>query len=169
MCFVDDCLIYTPKDFNLHLQHVEAVFQRLVKANLSLKLTKCKFAFWEVEFYGHIVSNSGLKMAPSKIEAITKLVPPKDKHGIRHILGVAGFYRNFIQNYAEISEYPILQFPDFDKEFILETDANLIRLAALLNQYKGDKMALIACASRVLSKHEKNYSIPELELLAIVS
>ena len=201
MCFVDDCLIYTPKDFNLHLQHVEAVFQRLVKANLSLKLTKCKFAFWEVEFYGHIVPNTGLKMAPSKIEAITKLVPPKDKHGIRHILGVAGFYRNFIQNYAEIvapftaalaggiqgkiswtpnmqqafellkqkfSEYPILQFPDFDKEFILETDANLIRLAALLNQYKGDEMALIACASRVLSKHEKNYSIPELELLAIV-
>jgi hypothetical protein len=44
MCFVDDCLIYTPKDFNLHLQHVEAIFQRLEKANLSLKLTKCKFS-----------------------------------------------------------------------------------------------------------------------------
>ena len=68
----------------------------------------------------------------------------------------------------KISQSPISQFPDFDKEFILETDANLICLAALLNQYKGKEMALIACANRALSKHEKNYSIPELELLAIV-
>ena len=36
MCFVDDCLIYTPKDFNLHLQHVEAVFQRLKKKQISV-------------------------------------------------------------------------------------------------------------------------------------
>ena len=98
MCFVDDCLIYTPKDFHLHLQYGEAVFQRLEKANLSLQLTKIKFQIWEVEFYGHIVSNTGLKMAPSKIEAITKLVSPKDKLGIRHILGLQKFYLKLCRN-----------------------------------------------------------------------
>ena len=165
MCFVDDCLIYTPNDFELHLHHIEAVFQKLEMANLSLKLSKCHFAQYQVEFYGHLVSNSGFKMLPSKIEAIQKLIPPNDKTGLRQILGMAGFYRHFIKDFAEItqpftealqgknikekiiwtpemqqcfdllkqrfSEYPVLQFPDFEKEFILETDANPKKIAAL--------------------------------------
>ena len=44
-------------------------------------------------------------------------------------------------------EYPVLQFPNFEKEFILETDANLKRVAALLNQLKNGLAALISCAS----------------------
>ena len=38
MCFVDDCLIYSVNDFDVHLQHIEAVFKKLEAANLSLKL-----------------------------------------------------------------------------------------------------------------------------------
>ena len=140
-------------------------------------------------------------MLPSKIEAIQKLLPPKDKTGLRHIMGMAGFYRHFIKDFADLtkpfndalqgknikenivwtpemqrsfdllkqkfSEYPVLQFPDFDKEFILETDANQKRLAVLLNQLKDNLLALISCASRVLSKHERNYSVTELELLCV--
>ena len=51
MCFVDDCLIYTPNDFELHLHHIKAVFQQLEMANFSLKLSKCHFAQYQVEFY----------------------------------------------------------------------------------------------------------------------
>jgi len=93
MCFVDDCLIYSVNDFDLHLQHIEAVFKKLEAANLSLKLTKCHFAQYQVEFYGHLISNTGLKMLPSKIEAIQKSLPPKDKTGLRHIMGSYGTIR----------------------------------------------------------------------------
>ena len=75
--------------------------------------------------------------------------------------------RSFELLKQKFSEYPVLQFPDFDKEFILETDANQKRLAALLNQLKDNLLALISCASRVLSKHEKNYGVTELELLCV--
>ena len=104
MCFVDDCLIYSVNDFDLHLQHIEAVFKKLEAANLSLKLTKCHFAQYQVEFYGHLISNTGLKMLPSKIEAIQKLLPPKDKTGLRHIMGMAGFYRHFIKDFADLTK-----------------------------------------------------------------
>ena len=121
---------------------------------------------------------------------------------MRHILGLAGFYRHFINNFAEITqpltealkgdnikekivwtaemqnsfellkqkfaEYPVFQFPNFEQEFSLETDANLKRIAALLNQLRDGLVALVSCASLVLSKHERNYSIPELELLCVV-
>ena len=117
-------------------------------------------------------------MLPSKIEAIQKLIPPQDKTGIRHIIGLAGFYRHFINNFAEITqpltealkgdnikekiawteemqnsfellkqkfaEYPILLVPNFEQEFILETDANLKRIAALLNQLKSGLLALVS-------------------------
>ena len=85
MCFVDNCPIYIPKDFNIHLQHVEAVFQSLEKANLSLKLTKCKFGFWKVELYGHFVSNTGFKMAPSQ--------------------NLSDFFRNFIQKEVDADNF----------------------------------------------------------------
>ena len=43
MCFVDDCLVYSGNNFQQHLQHIEAVHQKLEAANLSLKLAKCNF------------------------------------------------------------------------------------------------------------------------------
>ena len=59
----------------------------------------------------------------------------------------------------KFSEYPVLQFPNFEQEFILETDANLKRIAALLNQLKDGLVALVSCASRVLSKHERGITV----------
>ena len=60
LCFIDDCLIFSPNDFNLHLKHIDLVLSRLQKANLKLKLRKCHFAGSEAPFLGHIVWRRGL-------------------------------------------------------------------------------------------------------------
>ena len=82
MCFVDDCLVYSPNDWKMHLQHIRAALTRLRSANLSLKLTKCRFGYNEVPFLGHIIGKDGLKMDPSKAQAIQKIKRPTTKTNI---------------------------------------------------------------------------------------
>src|SRR5436190_21330777 len=63
---------------------------------------------------------------------------------------------------------PILQYPDYDKQFIVTTDASNFAIKAVLSQKFDNKELPIAFASRTLNEHEINYSTTEKELLAIV-
>lgn len=63
---------------------------------------------------------------------------------------------------------PILQYPNFNKEFVLTTDASLYAIGSVLSQGEIGKDLPIAYASRTLNKAESNYSTIERELLAIV-
>ena len=67
LCFLDDLLIFSPEDFDLHLQQLSQVLSKLKLANMRLKLAKCKFGVAEVEYLGHIVGRFGLKMQPKRI------------------------------------------------------------------------------------------------------
>lgn len=68
-----------------------------------------------------------------------------------------------------LTSAPLLIYPNFNKEFLLETDASILGLGAVLAQKNNDRhVAPIAFASRTLQKHEKNYSSTELEALAII-
>ncbi|CAM9838581.1 unnamed protein product [Heterosigma akashiwo] len=69
LCFLDDVLCYSGKDFNQHLEHLEEIFRRLKVANLKLKLPKCWFGADQLPFLGHITCREGLKPDPKKIEA----------------------------------------------------------------------------------------------------
>ena len=201
LCFIDDCLIFTPKNFKLHLHHIKLVFNKIRQANLKLKLSKCLFAQPEVPFLGHIVSRQGLKMDPKKVSNIQGLQYPSTKTQVRSFLGMVGYYRSFIPDFAGISiplfvtlkdnqpesfvisqdikdsvdhlkhlitQYPILQYPDFSQMFYLETDASNTRIAAVLMQMKNGHKFLISAASRTLTSAEKNYGVVEREALAVV-
>ena len=63
---------------------------------------------------------------------------------------------------------PILQYPDFEKQFIVTTDASNFAIGAVLSQNVNGKDMPIAYASRTLNEHEINYSTTEKELLGIV-
>ena len=104
LCFIDDCLIFTKNDFSLHLSQIQKVFDKIKQANLRLKLEKCHFAQSEVSFLGHIVSRIGLKMDPKKGANILGLHYPDIKKKIRSFLGMVGYYRAFIPDFAGIAQ-----------------------------------------------------------------
>ena len=68
-----------------------------------------------------------------------------------------------------LSEAPALQVPDFEKEFVLVTDASDLAISAVLNQRVGERLAPISFYSRMLTPAERNYSIYEKECLAVLS
>ena len=79
MAFLDDILCYSGPCFQTHLSHLQQIFQRLIQANIKLKISKCKFGAAETQFLGHIVSRTGLKPDPGKIKAVQTLRRPETK------------------------------------------------------------------------------------------
>ena len=62
------------------------------------KFSKCKFLLTEVRFFGHVVSVSGVSVDPEKVEALMNWERPKSVFEINNFLGLAGYYRRFIEN-----------------------------------------------------------------------
>ena len=70
---------------------------------MKLKLSKCKFVKSQVKFLGHLLLREGLKMDPRKIDSIKKIGYPKTKKDVRSFLGMVGYYRSFIPDFAGIA------------------------------------------------------------------
>jgi RNase H-like domain found in reverse transcriptase/Reverse transcriptase (RNA-dependent DNA polymerase)/Integrase zinc binding domain/Chromo (CHRromatin Organisation MOdifier) domain/Integrase core domain len=99
--YLDDLLIYS-KTLKEHKRHVRQVLERCQKAGLHLKLEKCVFHAKEVPFVGFLVSDTGIRMDPAKVKAVTEWPQPQSVHDIQVFLGFANFYRRFIDNYSDI-------------------------------------------------------------------
>lgn len=201
ICFVymDDIIVFSTS-LQEHLVNLKTVFQKLRESNLKVQLDKSEFLRKEVAFLGHIITPDGIKPNPDKIKAISNYPIPKTTKEIKGFLGLLGYYRKFIQNFANITKPftnclkkgatinindpiyiktfedckallindPILEYPDFSKEFNLTTDASNVAIGAVLSQGIIGKDKPIAFASRTLNNAEQNYSTIEKELLAIV-
>ena len=102
MVFIDDILVYS-KDAQEHEHHLRIVLQTLRENQLFAKLSKCDFWIKEVSFLGHIVSVEGIRVDPVKIEAIVNWKPPRNVTEIRSFLGLAGYYRRFVQGFSVIA------------------------------------------------------------------
>ena len=100
--YIDDILIHT-KTWEEHLQRVREVFTRLENANLTARPTKCFIGYDEVEFLGHIVGNGIVKPKPDKVNAIQQAQRPTTKTQVRSFLGLVGYYRKFIPNFAAVA------------------------------------------------------------------
>lgn len=199
-CFVyiDDIVVYADNLENHNIK-LKEVFNRLRNHNLKLQPDKCEFLRREVMYLGHLITDSGVQPDPKKIIAVSEFPVPKNPKDIKSFLGLAGYYRRFIDNFSKLClplnkllrkdvefnwtssqqeafdviksklcNKPILQYPNFDKEFILTTDASNYALGGVLSQGIIPNDLPIAYASRALNKAESNYTTTEKELLAII-
>ncbi|WVZ93034.1 hypothetical protein U9M48_039057 [Paspalum notatum var. saurae] len=188
--FIDDILIYS-KTEEEHEEHLRLVLQKLREHKLYAKLSKCEFWLDQVPFLGHIVSKGGIMVDPSKISSVMDWKVPEVVKEVRGFLGLAGYYRRFIESFSRIAK-PMTSFLEKGVPFIWTkerqaafdelkkrlTTAPVLTLPDLTKSFTvycdaskeglGCEGKVIAYASRQLRKHEVNYPTHDLELAAVV-
>jgi hypothetical protein len=184
--FMDDILVYS-HSLQWHAIHLQRVLSVLKQHHYFVKLSKCEFAQQKLEYLGHIISSVGVSTDPKKTQAMREWHVPASTTELRGFLGLTRYYRKFVKDYGSIanpltnllkkkqfvwstaaqttfdrlksaiSSTPMLAFPDFNKPFMIETDASDIGFGAVLMQ--DDKpMTFI---SKPLSVTHKSLSIYE--------
>ena len=115
MAYLDNIIIYS-STLEEHLQHIKTVFEKLRHAKLSMKLSKCHFFAKEIQYLGHILGVEGIRPVPAKTEAIKAVHPPVNPKQFHAFLGLVGYYRKFIKNFAKITK-PLTMLTRMDVKF----------------------------------------------------
>jgi len=193
--YLDDILIYS-KNVEEHLQHLQAVLAILRKERLYAKLSKCEFLKSAVKFLGHIVGRDGVKVDPDKVAVIQRWATPCNVKEVRSFLGLANYFRKYIQGYSKLVA-PLICLtkpnvkwvwgPDQKEAFetvkFALTNAPVLTLPDLNKTFTVISDAsiiatgavllqdgrVIAYTSRKLSPAEVNYGTGEQELLGVIT
>nr|GEZ89232.1 putative reverse transcriptase domain-containing protein [Tanacetum cinerariifolium] len=151
--FINDILIYS-KDEKEHAEHLKAILELLKKEELYAKFSKCEFWIPKVQFLGHVIDSQGIHVDPAKIESIKDWASLKSPTEICQFLGLAGYYRRFIEGVSKIAKpmtkltqkkklccTPISALPKGSEDFIIYCDASNKGLGVVLMQ--RDKYRLV--------------------------
>ncbi|GJX38607.1 reverse transcriptase domain-containing protein [Tanacetum coccineum] len=188
--FIDDILIYS-KTKEDHENHLRLMLDLLRKEKLYAKFSKCEFWLQEVHFLGHVVNHDGIHVDPSKIEAVKSWKAPTTPSEVRSFLGLAGYYRCFIENFSKIAK-PLTLLTQKNQEYewgekqeeafrTLKDNLCNAPILSLPNEvedfvvyYDASNQGLgcvlmqmdkvIAYASRQFKRYEKNYTTHDLDL-----
>jgi hypothetical protein len=112
--FIDDILVYS-KTEEEHAQHLRLVLGTLREHHLYAKFSKCEFWLKEVGFLSHVISADGVSVDPSKITSILERKAPTNPTEVRAFLGLAGYYRKFVEGFSSIA-HPLTQLLKKDKK-----------------------------------------------------
>ena len=107
LVYMDNNIVFS-EDKKTHVQRIEQVLKALDKAQLKLKIKKCKFFATELTFLGYKLTQKGMAMDEERTESIKKMPYPKSKNEVQAFLGTTNYFRYFIRNYANIAE-PLYQ------------------------------------------------------------
>jgi hypothetical protein len=113
--FIDDILIYSRSESD-HEEHLRLVLQKLRDNQLYAKFSKYEFWIDKVPFLGHIISNGGIAVDPAKVKEIMEWSVPTTVTEIRSFLGLAGYYRRFIEGFSKIAK-PMTSLLEKGREF----------------------------------------------------
>jgi len=105
LLYLDDVLVYS-RNPEEHLAHLRAVLTLLRQHKLFIKHSKCTFAMTSINFLGHVISDKGITMDPSKTKAILEWpdptgTPAQCKTQLKGFLGLANFHRRMVHHFAE--------------------------------------------------------------------
>jgi hypothetical protein len=192
--FIDDILIYSQSEEE-HADHLRMVLQRLIEHQLYAKLSKCEFWISEVLFLGHIINKEGLVVDPKKVADILNWKAPTDAQGIKSFIGMARYYRRFIEGFSKIAK-PMTALLGNKVEFkwtqkcqeafeALKEKLTTAPVLVLPDVHRPFSVYCDACytglgcvlmqegrvvaySSRQLKVHEKNYPIHDIELAAVI-
>ena len=169
--------------------------QTLRENQLFAKLSKCDFWLKEVSFLGHIVSAEGIRVDPVKIEVVLKWKPPQNVTDVESFLGLASYYRRFVQGFSFIAS-PLTRLlrkgvkfewddkcqSNFERLKEILVEASVLIQPTLGKDYTmysdASRIGLgcilmqdgkvVAYASKQLKPHEQNYPTHDLELAVVV-
>jgi len=116
LVYIDDIVVYADTYDELKTR-LEEVFIRLRGANLKLKPTKVRLFQREIQFLGHRISGVGVAMDPAKISEIVSWHRPKTVHEVWQFLGLCGYYRRYVQDYACIAA-PLHELTKLGEQFV---------------------------------------------------
>ncbi|KAH7621122.1 putative Transposon Tf2-6 polyprotein [Nannochloris sp. 'desiccata'] len=150
LVYMGDILIFF-KDEAEHEKHLKLVLDRLREKGLVAKKSKCSFFKTDIDYLGFVVSADGVKMAADKVQAVLEWPTPSNASEVRGFLGLSGFYRNFIRNYAHI----VAPLNELTKKNMAASDGS------------GVAPKPVAFFSRKLRGAELNYDARTKEFLAI--
>ncbi|GJU88897.1 hypothetical protein Tco_1301320 [Tanacetum coccineum] len=135
--FINDILIYS-KTREEHVVHLGLVLELLKEEKLYAKFSKCEFLLREVQFLRHVINGDGIHVDPSKIEAVKNWEAPRTSSEVRLFLGLAGYYRRFIENFSKIAKSLTVltqkTLPDGPEDFVVYCDASGLGLGCVLMQ-----------------------------------
>ena len=138
------------------MKHLGQVLSLLEEKQFYVKMSKCTFSKEEVEYLGHIISKKGVKVDPKKIRAITEWPKPKNISKLRGFLGLAGYYRRFVKNYAHLTT-PVTNLLkknyfqwNLEAEKCFENLKNLMYTTLVLETTDFSEPFIIECDTQVL-------------------
>ncbi|GJZ50655.1 reverse transcriptase domain-containing protein, partial [Tanacetum coccineum] len=188
--FIEDILIYS-KNKEEHKEYLRIILELHQKEKLYAKFSKCEFWLDSVQFLGHVINSQGVHVDPAKVEAIKSWSAPKSPTEVRQFLGLAGYYRRFIEGFSLIAK-PLTKLTQKNKTYewgeeeeeAFQLLKNKLCSAPILALPEGSEDFVVYCdaslkgygavlmqrekviayASRQLRTHEENYMTHDLEL-----